>query len=126
VTSSTGFRAHPSAIISQNQSLLAQLATVPAEASKRIQAWTDAIRERELAEKRRRAPGWLDRDEKILEPERVASPVPEGTRKGHQEVQDLLSGGDEGTDGGDNATEATDRTGADLGAQMDKAFGALG
>ncbi len=33
--------------------------------------WEEDILARELAEKRSRAPGWLDREEKLLEPERV-------------------------------------------------------
>lgn len=33
-----------------------------------IKEWLESIKERELAEKRRVAPGWLDREEKILRP----------------------------------------------------------
>ena len=40
------------------------------DAETALQKWQDDIRERELAEKRRVAPGWLDREEKILEPQR--------------------------------------------------------
>lgn len=36
-----------------------------------IQEWEEQIKERELAEKRSLAPGWLDREEKLLEPERI-------------------------------------------------------
>jgi hypothetical protein len=36
-----------------------------------LKAWEDEIQARELAEKRRVAPGWLDSDARILEPERV-------------------------------------------------------
>lgn len=38
------------------------------DARNTIKEWERSITERELAEKRRVAPGWLDRDEKILEP----------------------------------------------------------
>lgn len=38
-----------------------------------LKAWEDSIQQRELAEKRRVAPGWLDRDEKILQPSRTAT-----------------------------------------------------
>lgn len=34
-----------------------------------MRAWEEGIRERELAEKRRVAPGWLDREEKLLVPD---------------------------------------------------------
>lgn len=33
-----------------------------------IQKWENEIKERDLAEKRRVAPGWLDREEKLLQP----------------------------------------------------------
>ena len=39
-------------------------------AAKLIREWDESIKKRELAEKRSLAPGWLDRDEKLLEPER--------------------------------------------------------
>ena len=38
-----------------------------------VEEWEQGIKDRELAEKRRVAPGWLDRDEKILAPTKVAS-----------------------------------------------------
>lgn len=40
------------------------------DAKRTLSEWEEDIREKELAEKRRVAPGWLDREEKILEPER--------------------------------------------------------
>ena len=42
-------------------------------AEKAIKDWEQDIKDRDLAEKRRVAPGWLDRDEKILEPTKAAS-----------------------------------------------------
>ena len=33
-----------------------------------IAKWDESIRERDLREKRRVAPGWLDREEKLLQP----------------------------------------------------------
>ena len=51
------------------------------DAEKTLKEWEDGIKERELAEKRRLAPGWLDREEKMLEPEKkrdsiaMAAPV---------------------------------------------------
>jgi hypothetical protein len=40
------------------------------DADRELKAWQDALDARELAEKRRVAPGWLDSDARILEPER--------------------------------------------------------
>lgn len=38
------------------------------EADQELKAWEEGIKARELAEKRRVAPGWLDSDARILEP----------------------------------------------------------
>ena len=70
VTSASGFAAHPSVIIAQNKALLAQLDKQRADAAAKVRAWEDSIKERELAEKRRKAPGWLDSETHLLEPER--------------------------------------------------------
>ena len=42
------------------------------EAEQTVQEWETQLKEQELAEKRRVAPGWLDREEKILEPRRTS------------------------------------------------------
>ena len=104
-----------------------------------MQKWEDAIRERELKEKRRRAPGWLDREEKILEPEKTGGGE-DGVDHG-SDVNPSMTGGVEGMGGADmgavgarradsggreDRTGGGDATGADLGAQMDRAFGSLG
>lgn len=43
------------------------------DAERTIREWEDNLREEQLAEKRRLAPGWLDRDEKILQPAKMAA-----------------------------------------------------
>ncbi|TKX26708.1 hypothetical protein C1H76_0862 [Elsinoe australis] len=116
------FSAHPSAIIAQNKALLDRLTSTPEEARKKVEAWEAGIEERELQEKRRRAPGWLDRDEKILSPARKA-----------EEGRDLL-GDEEGVDGGMQGRGLTRQVGmgerrdqgGELGEAMDRAFGGLG
>ena len=40
----------------------------------RIKAWEEQIREREVREKRRIAPGYLDTDQRLLVPTRIESP----------------------------------------------------
>lgn len=42
------------------------------DAEEKVKEWERSLKERELAEKRRVAPGWLDRDEKILQPNRTS------------------------------------------------------
>ncbi|KAI5236939.1 hypothetical protein E4T43_08295 [Aureobasidium subglaciale] len=112
VTSGTGFRAHPSAIIAQNKALRDQLDTAASDARKQIREWHDAINERELAEKRRKAPGWLDSDAKILRP---ATTVPPPDPKPGASLLDV----------DDNNADALrpQESGNDMGSQMDRAFG---
>ena len=44
----------------------------------KIRAWEDQIKEREVREKRRIAPGYLDTDQRLLVPTRVETPRVEG------------------------------------------------
>lgn len=69
VSSTGGHAAHPDEILASCQSLEAHLKKTVADAEKTIKDWEESIRQRELAEKRKLAPGWLDREEKLLQPE---------------------------------------------------------
>ena len=69
---SSGFAAHPSTIIAQNRALLQQLDSRAREGREKVEGWEAGIRERELMEKRRKAPGWLDGSVRLLEPEKAA------------------------------------------------------
>jgi hypothetical protein len=71
VVSSSGHVAHPDDIIDSCKGLQAYIQKVQDDADRELKAWEDKIQARELAEKRRVAPGWLDSDARILEPERV-------------------------------------------------------
>lgn len=68
VVSSSGHAAHPDEILASCQALEADLKRAQKDAETTIRNWEESIRQRELAEKRRVAPGWLDRDEKLLQP----------------------------------------------------------
>jgi hypothetical protein len=82
-----------------------------AEESKRlIEAWEQSIKDQELAEKRRVAPGWLDREEKILEPTKAG---------GSSAGQDLL---DSQTSAEVNAPAMSPTR---EGEEIDRAFGNL-
>lgn len=112
VTSSSGFAAHPSTIIGQNKALLEQFSQQKKDAEAQIAQWEQSIQSRELQEKRRKAPGWLDGDSKLLEPERVGakeldSPLETPATASPSQQQDGQ---------GRNDME-------DLGAAMDRAFG---
>lgn len=84
VISSSGHAAHPDEIIASCKGLQRHIQRARDEAATTIKEWEQSIREKDLAEKRRVAPGWLDREEKILEP----------TKAGKTRMQaDLLDGG---------------------------------
>ena len=84
------------------------------------------MKEQELAEKRRVAPGWLDREEKILEPKR-------GGVVGGGAAGDMSSGGAVRgqsaniMDQQDGQDESRAAAGADpAGDELDRAFGGMG
>ncbi|KAI9676317.1 MAG: hypothetical protein M1817_000474, partial [Caeruleum heppii] len=127
VVSAAGHAAHPDEIIASCQALQAHLETMKEDAEKMLRDWDVGIKERELAEKRRVAPGWLDREEKILEPARVASPS--GGDRGATETdlmsQDWRRDADEGskTPGGQGKLGLTGRS--TEGDELDRAFGGM-
>lgn len=88
------------------------------EATETVRRWENEIRERDLAEKRRVAPGWLDAEERIL--------VPQST--GNNTTHDLLSG-DDGTghkEGNLETHQASEEMRDREGEELDRAFGGLG
>lgn len=74
VVSAGGHAAHPEEIIASCKGLQEHIRKTKEQALQTIKQWEDGIKERELAEKRRIAPGWLDRDEKILQPTKAVKP----------------------------------------------------
>jgi hypothetical protein len=108
ITSSSGHTAHPDDIINSCNALQQHI-TENAENSKRVlEEWEQSIKTRELAEKRRVAPGWLDREEKILEPAKAINAT----------GQDLL-------DGQAAEVKAPAMSPSREGEEIDKAFGNL-
>lgn len=70
--SSGGQAYNPDELVQSSHNLEQHIHSKQDEAEKTISEWQKRIKDRELAEKRRVAPGWLDRDEKILRPEKPA------------------------------------------------------
>ncbi|KAI9779651.1 MAG: hypothetical protein M1816_003456 [Peltula sp. TS41687] len=70
ISASGGVAAHPDEIIESCRALQAHLMTLQEDAARMVRDWEAEVARRELAEKRSVAPGWLDREEKLLEPER--------------------------------------------------------
>ncbi|KAK3679655.1 hypothetical protein LTR78_000030 [Recurvomyces mirabilis] len=125
VTSSSGFAAHPSTITTQNRALLKQIQRQREEAEGKVREWEQGIKEVELREKRRRAPGWLDSEQHLLQPEKKVEGSGDGGGVGG--VGNLMDDGVAGEKG--DGLEAGRGGGGDMvgrddeGAEMDRVFG---
>lgn len=75
VVSTSGHATSPEDIVASCQALRAHIQKTHEDSEEAIKAWEKSLKEEELAEKRRVAPGWLDRSEKMLEPERKSTGV---------------------------------------------------
>jgi hypothetical protein len=112
ISQNTGHSAHPDQIIASCHALQAHLQKMQDDAVATMQKWQGGIKERELMEKRRVAPGWLDMDQKMLVPERrdqahgAIAPISQATMVGDMEID-----GQGRHDGGE---------------ELDRAFGGLG
>ncbi|KAI1258425.1 hypothetical protein F5Y18DRAFT_356141 [Xylariaceae sp. FL1019] len=76
VVSQSGHAAHPDDIIASCNALRAYITKMQEDADRELGQLDERIRARELAEKRRVAPGWLDSDARLLQPERNPGSVP--------------------------------------------------
>lgn len=121
VVSSSGHAAHPDEITASCKALQSYIQKVQDDADKELRAWEEAIAARELAEKRRVAPGWLDSDARILEPERRHASRGEGGRsQGNLMDVDVSSAEASGLR---NAPVVAPNGPGD---ELDRAFGGLG
>lgn len=91
------------------------------DADKEIKEWEEKIKARELAEKRRVAPGWLDSEARILEPAKKGS-AGGVDGKGARNLMDSDASSAEASKLGESLSDQVDREGE----QMDKAFGGMG
>ena len=116
--------AHPEEIIQSCRKLMKHIEETEARNKSLIEEWERHLKEEEVLEKRRRAPGWLDRDEKMLEPEKrtphstsTAAPAP-----------DLLSEPVHDTDQVPSMDSQATKSGTaqnTVGEELDRAFGGL-
>jgi len=113
IISSSGQASHPDDIIATCNALQEHLMRVQSDAEETLRQWQAGIAERELAEKRRVAPGWLDRLEKILEPEKRES----------LHVESIIDAPEQ--DQGLQGTGAVLSPQESAGAELDRAFGTL-
>ncbi|KAG6006489.1 hypothetical protein E4U21_007033 [Claviceps maximensis] len=111
IISRSGHAAHPDDIKESCRALLAHVTELQQNAENELHEFDERIRQRDLAEKRRVAPGWLDSEARLLEPQRMGeqkSPIPDELSR--PETPDQSTKG---------ASED------DQGAQLDKAFGVM-
>ncbi|EAA31397.1 hypothetical protein GE21DRAFT_7162 [Neurospora crassa] len=150
ISPASGHAAHPDDIIASCQALQAHVAKLQSDASAELKAFEERIKKRELAEKRRVAPGWLDSEARLLEPERKGgnSSSTKGGNGGGSllDAQDGESDEQQGGNGGKDGSIAglTQRFGGqgfglghgnggpsemavpDQGEELDRAFGVVG
>ncbi|RDL38665.1 uncharacterized protein BP5553_03005 [Venustampulla echinocandica] len=125
VVSTSGHGAHPDEIIASCRALQAYIQKVQDDADKELREWDEAMAARELAEKRRVAPGWLDSDARILEPERKDASTSESQEQTHARGN-LMDADVSRADAPSlpNPTVATS-SGVAQGDELDRAFGGL-
>jgi len=116
VSEISGHSAHPNDIISSCRKLQDHLQRMQEDSQRALMRWESDIQERDLAEKRRVAPGWLD----VAESGRGL--VPE--RAGGTEASSSQSTGEQSAIAANNAS-AVQSGPTDQGAELDKAFGGL-
>ena len=119
VLAPSGHTAHPDDIIASCKAIQEHIERTWSDAKSEVEEWEARLREEELAEKRRVAPGWLDREEKILQPNRasVVSPL--------SETEEMRGEGADGRLGGVLQPERKGTANA-AGEELDRAFGAMG
>lgn len=78
------------------------------------------MKEEELAEKRRVAPGWLDREEKLLEPKRASLVSASGRGEGGKEEGNLMDRQEA------EQTAVAEQGVGSGGEELDRAFGSMG
>lgn len=117
VSSSGEHAAHPEEILASCLSLEEHLKKTRSDAERAIRDWEEGIRQRDLAEKRRVAPGWLDREEKLLQPSRVTLTQSPMEQRGQSFLDS--SPADQGS------SDLPAMAPRDEGEELDRAFGGL-
>lgn len=113
VSPANSLAAHPDDILASCHNLLAHLDRMQSDADAELQALDSRIQERELAEKRRVAPGWLDSEARLLIPERKDTPGSGG------------SSSSSNAGGADHASGGVRAAGADAPFQLSEMAAAL-
>jgi len=123
VVSASGHAAHPDDIMASCRALAAHIASLQADAERELRDLDESIKARELAEKRRVAPGWLDSDNRLLQPERAPSADHQLQQPGLAGVMAGLSL--EAQQPAGTVAGVSEMAAPDQGAELDRAFGGL-
>lgn len=125
VVSQSGHAAHPDDIIASCRALQAHIGKLQADAEKDLKELDERIKARELAEKRRVAPGWLDSDARLLEPEKVGGAATDVMGGGLTDENASVSQQLKGLSLGGEQAQVSEMAAPDNdeGTQMDRAFG---
>jgi hypothetical protein len=94
------------------------------DADKNLKEWEEGIKARELAEKRRVAPGWLDSDARILEPEKKADDYKDEDIM--KAAQSNLMDMDASSAEAPGLRNVPAQAGTGGGDELDRAFGGMG
>ncbi|KAI0106446.1 hypothetical protein GGR51DRAFT_169633 [Nemania sp. FL0031] len=116
VVSQSGHAAHPDDIVASCRALQAHVDGLQRDAERELRELEDRIRERELAEKRRVAPGWLDSEARLLEPERKLG------GGGGADADSAYAFAEMGSVAGH---ESVSEMAVDQGEELDRAFGGM-
>ncbi|KAL9019642.1 MAG: hypothetical protein Q9185_003107 [Variospora sp. 1 TL-2023] len=120
VVSKSGHAASPDDIIASCHALQAHIQRMQEDAERTIREWEARLKDEELAEKRRVAPGWLDREEKILQPSRTDNQEVHTSQAAHQKHSaNLMDQQMEET------SPAREPYRSQEGDEMDRAFGGM-
>lgn len=122
MVSRSGHAASPEEIIASCQALQEHIQKVKVDAEQKILNWEKSLKDEELAEKRRVAPGWLDRDEKILEPNRTSVVGLSAPGNSEEQSDNIMDQQDERYAQDDIVATTADAAGDEL----DRAFGGIG
>ncbi len=117
VISPSGHAAHPDDIIASCRALQSHITKMQDDADRELRELEERISARELAEKRRVAPGWLDSDARLLEPEKTANPTgAEGDVPGMPAMTEKFHG---------MGIRGSGQMETDQGAELDRVFGSI-
>ncbi|OJD13776.1 hypothetical protein AJ78_05804 [Emergomyces pasteurianus Ep9510] len=111
-----GHAAHPADILASCEALEKHMKKIREDSLTTIQDWEESIKQRDLAEKRRIAPGWLDREEKLLQPVKVSRPGSEPRPSSQPSQQPPIE---------KNRESSSDTISTSEGEELDRAFGGL-